>query len=241
MQDIEYAQLQVYWDFPSLADPEGIPVQFNPTELTFNKGAQIAEVAIPGLDSPLLQFVRGQNEQLTFDLFFDTTEDGTDAQAVSVATLTDRIYQLVKIRPDHHSPPVCDFVWGGHGFPGNFTSDAIGGNQRRHHFRCIVESVKQRFTLFSTQGVPLRAMLTVTLREFKTLDEQMAALNLNSPDRTKSHVLARGETLSSVAERHYLRPSKWRKIAETNRIEDPRRLQPGYVLELPLLAGGSGS
>ena len=37
-----------------------IPVQFNPTEYTLAKGAQIAEIAIPGIDSPILQFVRGQ-------------------------------------------------------------------------------------------------------------------------------------------------------------------------------------
>ena len=35
-------------------------VQFNPTEFSLDKAAQIAEIAIPGLDAPLLQFVRGQ-------------------------------------------------------------------------------------------------------------------------------------------------------------------------------------
>ena len=51
-----------------------IEFQFNPSELSFQKGVQIAEIAIPGLDAPLLQFVRGQNETLTLDLFFDTTD-----------------------------------------------------------------------------------------------------------------------------------------------------------------------
>ena len=32
--------------------PAVIPVQFNPTEYTLAKGAQIAEIAIPGIDSP---------------------------------------------------------------------------------------------------------------------------------------------------------------------------------------------
>jgi len=56
----------------SLGSP--LSVSFNPTEYTLNKGAQIAEVAIPGLDSPILQFVRGQTETLSVDLFFDSTE-----------------------------------------------------------------------------------------------------------------------------------------------------------------------
>ena len=80
-------------------------VQFNPTEFSLDKGAQIAEIAIPGLDSPLLQFVRGQAEKLTVDLFFDTTENGTGAGATSVTTVTDQVYQLVKIEPDGHAPP----------------------------------------------------------------------------------------------------------------------------------------
>ena len=40
--------------------PVGDPleVQFNPTEYSLSKSNQFAEVAIPGLDSPVVQFVR---------------------------------------------------------------------------------------------------------------------------------------------------------------------------------------
>ena len=44
--------------------PDRIEVQFNPTEYTLSKGAQIAEIALPGLDSSILQFIRGQTEKL---------------------------------------------------------------------------------------------------------------------------------------------------------------------------------
>src|SRR5271168_4813914 len=99
----------------SLGDP--IEVRFNPTEYTLNKGAQIAEVTIPGLDSPVLQFVRGQTETLSLDLFFDSTEDGMDDSATSVTETTDQFYQLVKIDGTTHAPPVCFFCWGSE-FPG---------------------------------------------------------------------------------------------------------------------------
>jgi len=56
-------------------DGAPFPVQFNPTEYTLSKGAQIAEIPVPGLDQPILQFVRGQTETMSLDLFFDTTED----------------------------------------------------------------------------------------------------------------------------------------------------------------------
>jgi nucleoid-associated protein YgaU len=175
---------------------------------------------------------------MTLDLFFDTTENGMGEGAVSVATKTDKIFQLLKIRPNHHSPPVCDFVWGSSGFPGNHLGDQVGGNQRRGKFRCIVDNVKQRFTLFSSEAIPLRATLNIALREFRTLEDQLPALNRNSPDRTNSHVLQRGESLSAVAGKHYLRPSRWRQIAEENGIEDPRRIAPGTVLRLPRVRTG---
>jgi hypothetical protein len=210
---------------------EEIPVQYNPTELTLSKGAQLAEITIPGLDSPVLQFVRGQSETLTLDLFFDSTESGMGAGAMSVTSYTDRIYQLVKIEPDAHAPPVCEFHW--KRFPGNDVSASIGASQKRECFRGVIESIKQRFTLFSPLGVPLRAVLTVTLREYKTLDEQMAQLNLMSPDRSQSHVVQRGETLSGIAARHYNRSTDWRYIADENGIDDPRRLTVGAILRIP--------
>jgi hypothetical protein len=208
-----------------------VDVQFNPTEFTLDKAAQIAEIAIPGLDSPLLQFVRGQNEKLTVDLFFDTTEDGTGAGATSVTTRTDAVYSLVKVEPGGHAPPICTFLWNA-SFPGADLSP-FAGNQRRNEFQCVVESVKQKFTLFSSEGVPLRATLTLTLREYKTLDQQLDQLNLSSPDRTHSHITAVGDSLAGIAVRYYRKPGAWRAIADANDIEDPRRLDVGLFLEIP--------
>jgi Contractile injection system tube protein/LysM domain len=226
MEPLQLAQLVV-----DGRENQPIKVQFNPTEFSLDKSAQIAEITIPGLDTPLLQFVRGQNEKMTLDLFFDTTEDGMGQSAKSVTTKTDPFYELVKIVPKTHAPPICTFIWSDKFIGSGFTLDA--GNQRRNGFRCIVESVKQKFTLFSPEGVPLRATLTVTLREYKTLDDQLKQLNRHSPDRTQSHVVQRGETLSSIAAQHDLKPGEWRHIADANEIEDPRRLTVGTFLTVP--------
>jgi nucleoid-associated protein YgaU len=208
-----------------------LEVQFNPTEFTLEKGAQVAEIAIPGLDSPLLQFVRGQAEKLTVDLFFDSTENGTGAGAESVTTLTDRVYSLVKVEPNGHAPPICTFVWNA-SFPGADLSPSAG-NQRRNEFQCVVDSVRQKFTFFSPEGVPLRATLTLTLREYKTLDDQLRQLNLSSPDRSHSHVTQRNDTLARLAARYYRKPSEWRAIAVANALDDPRRMDAGFYLRIP--------
>src|SRR5712692_4193171 len=121
---------------------EWIPFQFNPTEFSLDKSVQISEITIPGLDSPLLQFVRGQNEKMTLDLFFDTTESGMGNRATSVTTLTDPFYELVKIVPKTHAPPICLFCWSDKFTGSNFSAHAE--NKGRNGFRCVVESVKKK-------------------------------------------------------------------------------------------------
>jgi hypothetical protein len=220
----------------SLGDP--LLVNYNPTEYTLSKGAQLAEIAIPGLDSPLLQFVRGQTETLSLDLFFDTTEAGMDDTAISVTKVTDQFYQLVKIDGTTHAPPICFFSWGVQ-FPGQrpYASMGLGtGSQQRHGFKCVVESVRQRYTLFSPQGIPLRATLTVSLKEYKTLAEQIAEINAQSADHSHTHLVQTGETLSQISSSVYNDPTQWRAIANRNNLLDPLNLQPGQILEIPPLA-----
>jgi hypothetical protein len=221
---------------------EHIPVQYNPAEFTLDKQVTLGEAPIPGLDAPLQQFVRGNAEKLTLDLFCDTTEGGMGERATSVTTVTDRIYQLIRIEPTRHAPPILTFKWHSE-FPGNRVGAGADspappplGGQRRHSFRCVMESLKQKFTLFSPRGVPLRATLTVTLREYRDLETQLRQLNLSSPDRTHVHVLQQGDTLAGVARRYYDQPAQWRAVAAENRIDDPRRTVPGAFLRVPPIA-----
>src|SRR5689334_726936 len=90
---------------PSDTSGQALNVQYNPSELTFTKAAQVAEIPIPGLDSPVLQFVRGQAETLSVELFFDSTEDGMGVGATPVTKKTDDFYSLIKIDKTTHAPP----------------------------------------------------------------------------------------------------------------------------------------
>ncbi len=212
-------------------NPVGDPleVQFNPTEYGLTKGAQFAEIAIPGLDSPVLQFVRGDSEKLTLELFFDTTDDGTGAGATPVTAKVDPFYRLVKIDGELHAPPIVRITWSDH-FPG-ITADR--SDRPIPAMDCVVDSVARQFTLFNSDGVPLRATVSLSLREYKTLEEQLQALNLQSADHTRVYIVREGETLPQIAYAAYQDPARWRTIADHNRLLNPRRLAPGQVLELP--------
>ena len=198
-----------------------LEVQFNPTEYTLSKSAQIAEIPIYGIDSPILQFVRGETQKLSLDLLFDTTtsSSGLGAGADPVTAKTAPFYELVKIQPRTHAVPRIRFTWG------------LGLS-----FTAIVDSIQQKFTLFSPEGVPLRAVLTLSFREYRTLEEQIADLKLQSPDHTKRRIVRRGDTLSRIAADEYGDAAVWRAIADANSdLENVRLLEPGTTLLVPPL------
>ncbi|WP_086930818.1 CIS tube protein [Agarilytica rhodophyticola] len=220
---------------PSIGLPARIEVQFNPQEYSLSKGAQVAEINIPGIDSPILQFIRGQNEKLSLELFFDTTRPQPGQVAADmgdgardVRKLTRSIYQLVKIQPRIHAQPRIRFYWG----------NGIS-------FKAIVESVQQKFTLFNAQGVPLRAKCSVSFREYKTLEEQLKELNPQSSDHTKQRVIREGETLSGIAAEEYRNPALWRLIASypgnKTALRTPRQLEVGATILIPPLDPSTAS
>jgi hypothetical protein len=201
--------------------PPEITVQFNPTQFQLEKSVQLAEIGIPGLDSPLLQFVRGQNERLTMELFFDTTDKGTAGTVQSVRDLTEPIHQLVKVQPGTHAPPRVNVSWASLSF------DAV------------VESVRQTFTLFSEEGIPLRATVAVTFREYLTLNDQLA--NRRSNDHTRQRTVRSGDTLSGIAGEMYGMPTAWRHIAVANSdlLTSVIDLPVHAVLSIPPLPKGA--
>lgn len=214
---------------------ETFEVAYNPTEFSLEKSVTLAEIAIPGLDAPLHQFVRGGVEKLSLEIFCDTTdESAAEERPVSVTKHTDRLYQLVKVDPDTHAPPIVEFIWGT-SFPGH-SLPATAGSQARTSFTGLASDISQRYTLFAEDGTPLRATVRLTLLEYRPLETQIAEIDQESPDRTHVHLLAEGEELWALSARYYRRPDRWRVIADHNRLTDPRRLPPpGTAIEVPPL------
>ncbi len=208
-------------------DGAALEVAFNPTEYTLGKSAQIAEIPIPGLDSPMLQFVRGQVETMTLDLFFDSTDEGgTGQDAEPVTRKTDRFYELIKIDPATRAPPVILFSWGADSFPGGRSYATLHGS--RPGFKGLVESVRQRFTMFSSLGKPLRATLSLSIKEYKTLSELVAEQDSSASARPSAHTVTEGETMTEIADGG----GDWRATAEANGIDDPETLVPGQVINM---------
>lgn len=189
-----------------------IAVLFNPTHYGLGASNQLAEIGIPGLPAPILQYLRGASRALTMQLFFDTYETGE-----SVATYTDAVYSLLNIEVTTHAPPICVFRWGSLTFTG------------------VVERVEGQFTLFLNNGMPVRATLDVTFREVVDLQTAVRGTPTHSADHATTHTVVRGETLSGIAAQQYGDPGQWRPIADANQLDNPRLITAGQVLAIPPL------
>ena len=193
-----------------------IAVQFNPDEVSVDKSVTYAEHDIPGLDSPLQQFVGGDAETLSVELFFDVYEPRDD-DVDDVRELTDRVTELVMVDGDRHAPPLVKFVWG------------------TISFESVIESANTTYTMFRRDGTPVRARIDVTFREYTPPERQLAEEPRHSPDTTTIHRVSEGDTLPGIAAAEYDRPGRWRVIARENGIVNPRRLVPGTELTIPPL------
>jgi len=200
-----------------------VPALYNPNKVVLRKGTKWVVVPAAERDVPTSQFTHGEPATLEMELLFDTYEIGLDVQL-----LTREVFHLTTVEKhgDLHRPPLCKLQWGLNGFGG---------------FQWMVTNLVQTFTLFKDSGIPVRATLNCSFRQWRSDEVELKLLDPKSPDVAKTRIVRRGETLASIAAEQYNDPALWRPIAEANGIDNPRLLEPGRTLAIPVLAPGGGS
>lgn len=205
-----------------------IKVLFNPAEYSIEKGNTFQSTSLPGLSTPVTQFVTGNADTLTMDLYFDTyTKSSRHPKVVQredVRNYTRKITNLMEIDPTLHAPPIVEFTWG-----------PPIGTPKSEQFKAIIERVSQKFTYFLDDGTPVRATLSVTFKEYRTVKDQLKHLKCESADRTKLREFKEGDSLWLLASKEYNDPQQWKVIADHNQLDNPRLIAPGSLLELPPL------
>ena len=201
---------------PRVPDPV-IPLKFNPTEYQIQKANTFAEIAIPGLETPPIQYVRGASEKLSVEVLVDTSDTLDDVRVKYV----NKLRSLMNLNRELHAPPIVSFTWD------------------QQVFKGVLDSLNITYTLFTPDGIPLRAKMSLSMKEYRPVKIQVKENPTSSPDFDKTYVVQRGDTLSSIAFAVYRDSSTWRDIAENNDIRDPRSIAPGTVLALPRLPLGS--
>ena len=206
-----------------------ITVLFNPTEYSFERSNSYKGTPIPGLGSPLLQFVNGESDSLSMDLFLDDYTDPTgptSLQQKEEKPLLNRLKdltRLMEIDRDLHAPPPVRFNWG------------------PMEFSAVIEKLGRKVTMFHPDGTPARATLSVSFKEYRTLRQQLEEPRRESADKTKRRVVVGGERLWFIAAREYDDASEWVGIANANDLDDPREIAPGHWLLIPPIENPDGT
>jgi nucleoid-associated protein YgaU len=221
---LEKAELKLYDPTPSGGGGGApgkkrgsVPFQFNPKEVTIQKSAKWERKTAKGAKKAgPPEFSGSEPCKLTVEMFFDTSgkHDGTVVEAVeklfSCCVPTED--SLGKKKP---TPPLVVLHWG-----------------KVVSFPAFVTSVSAKYTLFSPDGVPIRALCSVALEEMPNEPWRQNPTSGGQSVR-RSHTMIEGDTLASVAYAEYGDPTLWRPLAAYNGIDDPIRFGAGAVLVLP--------
>lgn len=195
--------------------------RFNPKEYTITSGAEWKASGLSGAQTVAEpQFIGSKPRSLQMELFFDAW----DSNSGSVSADVDKLFKWTcRISKEKPRPPLLLFRWG--------TSTAAS-------FRAYLQSLSARYTMFKSDGTPVRAHCSITLEE---VPQDAAAQNPTSGGAggERSVVVRAGDTLQSIAHAEYGKASAWRVLAEANRIDDPLDLPAGLRLLVPPSARSS--
>lgn len=207
---------------------EVINVLFNPSEYTFERSNSYKATPVPGLGSPLIQFVNGESDHLSMDLFLDDYTDPKGPTSLlqkddkTVAKRLADLTKLLEIDRDLHAPPPVRFNWG------------------PMEFSAVIEKLGRKVTMFHPDGAPARATLSVSFKEYRTLRQQIDDPRRESADKSKRRVVVGKEQLWFIAAREYDDSSEWTRIAMANDLDDPREIEPGDWLLIPPIENPNG-
>jgi predicted Zn-dependent protease len=193
---------------------------FNPTEYTFSKSNTWTPDKAPGKNIPIINFQGGGPTTLQVSLMFDTY---ASAQPQDVRNFTEKVVGLMNIDPSSTDstsktgrPPRVSFRWG----------DSWS-------FKAVITQISQHFTLFLSDGTPVRATLDVSFTQVEQQGTYPAQNPTSTAEAQKVHRVGPGETIDSIAFQEYGDANKWRVIADFNDLDNPMRLQPGDQLAIP--------
>ena len=217
-----------------LAKPEAeptkkVPVQFNPETLkvSFANQIQTPEGSGDQRGSPAQQFVGAGTTKLSLQLWFDVNAPQEGETLLDVRKMTEKISYFITPKPDPKDakkfiPPGIRFIWGSFQFDG------------------LMESLEESLEFFSSEGIPLRASMTLNLTQQKI---DIYKFGKDAPARTPlpgTRPLTeapQGSTVQNMAANNG--NDDWQSVAAANGIENPRALQPGQLLDMNATAGFS--
>lgn len=199
-----------------------LKLPINPNKLKLRKGINYSEDKQLGSLNGSNVFVRYRPETLFFECLFDSTammEDNDEKKPVrdAVDDIEQRLYDY---NTEGHRPSFVKVRFGDITFFGQ------------------LKALETEYTLFSPDGVPLRAELKVTLTGYCSQKEEKKHFSKRSPDMSRLITLKEGQTLAALCDEIYGDPLLVGEVARFNNLNDYRSIPAGTQLLMPMLKKG---
>jgi hypothetical protein len=197
------------------AETGTFPVQYNPVNFKFDKPVAWKEHDEQGQESKL-EFQKAQPANISMELVFDTTNSGGDVRQSWVNKLLELTNPVIPDESDSDKlrPPIVEFVWGAFFFVG------------------VVEAVNATYTMFAASGNPLRANVSLKMKEWtpdSTYSSGGSADGLSS-EKIQLVTVQAGQSVSQIAAANNTTQNA---IQESNpQISDWLNLAAGTVLSI---------
>jgi hypothetical protein len=214
-------QLKGAGDKDDKEDPAGIDVCFNPKEYSLEKSVDWSSEKAKS-EAPLPEYKEPKAMTLSLTLQFDTYEERVSVRDRFVRRLEKlalmRGQLKKKMSADEKkaaAPPVILFVWG------------------KFNFKGVIESLNQKYTMFLSDGTPVRAEVALKIRNVlkRDIDE---GTEIKRSTQAKTYTVEDGDRLDLIAAKELGSASRWVEIAAENNIDDPmRELKKGDTLKIP--------
>lgn len=125
------------------------------------------------------EFNCAPTRSMQIELLFDGYEKGESVQPdVEQLEKLSTVEEFTDPDPERR-PHHCVVAWG-----------ALEGGMRP--FRCVIESLSTKYTMWDAKGTPLRATCTVKLKEVERLSSSQRLIRYDVKERGSSWVRARG-------------------------------------------------
>lgn len=197
-------------DFPLQINPESYRQTYS-TQYTDNDSTDTAGVTT--------KFYVQDPQKVSFDFYLDATgvvQPAIDSVGEAIASFKAIAYSY---NGTIHAPNYLELVWG-----------------NGMAFNCRLTSLDIDYTLFRSDGAPVRAKLSAAFEEYLSPQEIAQRANKSSPDLTHARVVHAGDTLPAMCHRIYGDSKHYLGVAEYNGLSHFRQLQPGATLYFPPLA-----
>ena len=194
----------------------------NPDEITVSYSTAFDHTMAVGQNSTPGAFLASTPMELQLKFFIDgTLPRSPDDQFVK--NQIQKFYNACGYAKESHRPKFVRIIWGSFTLM-RFDPDVFDG--------CL-KTVSIQYKLFSSTGLPLRALITATFVESISAKKDEANKSPASADLTHVRIVKEGDTLPSLAQGVYGDFKYYLEVARVNNLTDFRDLPPGTKLFFP--------